>query len=501
MSSEKQGQEQGAGAESISQETSFLADAIKATKKTDSTRAKSLIKTFVEEATKGTLKFDKNITRSIRNAIADIDSVVSKQLSTIMHHPDFQKLEGSWRGLEHLIKSSETGTQLKIKVMNCSKDTLRKDLEKAVEFDQSEIFKKIYTDEFGTAGGVPFGALVGDYEFTNHPDDVALLRNISGVAAAGFCPFISAASPELFGFDDWRDLNKPRDLAKIFDSVEYTAWNSLRQTEDSRFLVLTMPRTLARLPYGKNTKPIDEFGFEEVELGEDGDSKTVDHSQYCWMNTAYVMGSRLTDAFAQYGWCTAIRGKENGGLVQNLPTHVVTGEDGDKELKCPTEISISDRRNPELFKLGFSPLCHYKGTDHAVFFGGQTVQKPKTYEGKDGAEATANAAMSARLPYLMACSRIAHYLKVIARDKIGSFMERADCEQWLHNWIMNYVTSDPNPSPETKARYPLSDASIQVVEIPGQPGDYQAIAQIKPWVQLESLTTSMRLVTKIRRKE
>ena len=498
----QENKEQLAQAQSVtSEEKSFLSDAIKATKKEDTTRAKSLIQAFVEEASKGTLKFDKNISRSIRNAIAGIDDAISKQLATVMHHPEFQKLEGSWRGLEYLVKSSETGTQLKIRVMNCSKDTLRKDLEKAVEFDQSEIFKKIYTDEFGMAGGVPYGALVGDYEFTNHPDDIALLRNISGVAAASFCPFISASSPALFGFKDWRDLNKPRELAKIFDSVEYTAWNSLRQTEDSRFLVMTMPRTLARLPYGANTKPIDEFAYEEVELGDDGEPKSIDHNQYCWMNSAYVMGARLTDAFAQYGWCTAIRGKENGGLVQNLPTHVVTGEDGDKELKCPTEVPISDRRNPELFKLGFSPLCHYKGTDYAVFFGGQTVQKPKVYEGKDGAEATANAALSARLPYLMACSRIAHYLKVIARDKIGSFMQREDCERWLNNWIMNYVSADPDPSPETKARYPLMAAQVTVQEVPGQPGDYNAVAQLKPWVQLESLTTSMRLVTRIRRKE
>ncbi len=478
-------------------ETSLVSQVLKGYKQTEPSRAEALTKNFIEQALKGTVTWDKSMSRSIQNAIDAIDAKVSKQLAAIMHSPEFQKLEGSWRGLQYLVMNSETGLDLKLRVLNCSKDTLRKDLEKAVEFDQSALYKKVYENEFGLAGGIPFGAMIGDYEFENTPDDMQMLRNISSVAAAAFCPFISSASHKLFGFDDWTDLNTPRDLKKIFDSVEYVGWNSFRKTEDSRFVALTMPRTLARLPYGRNTKPVEEFQYEEVPLGADGKPIAVDHNQYCWMSTAYVMGTRLTDAFAQYGWCVSIRGAESGGRVENLPTHVVKGEDGDLVLKCPTEVSIPDRREKEISDCGFIPLCHYKDSDYAVFFGGQTTQKPKEYEGTDGAMATENAALSARLPYIMAASRIAHYLKVMARDKIGGFMERDECETWLNNWIMNYVNGDEKPTPESKARKPLAAATIEVSEIPGSPGSYNAVALLRPWLQLEELTTSLRLVTKI----
>ncbi len=475
----------------------FLQSAIKATKQTERSRAEDLIRNFTQQALEGTVSWDKSMGRSIQKAIDAIDAKISKQLAAVMHSEAFQKLEGSWRGLQYLVMSSETGTDLKLRVLQCKKDELRKDLENAVEFDQSTIYKKIYEQEFGTPGGIPYGALIGDYEFANTPNDIQMLRNISTVAAASFCPFIASAGCEMFGFDSWTELNVPRDVKKIFDTVDYTSWKSFRETEDSRFVTLTMPRTLARLPYGANTKPVEEFAYEEVELGADGQPKTTDHAQYCWMSTAYVMGARLTDAFAQYGWCTAIRGFEGGGKVENLPTHVVKSEDGDKELKCPTEISIPDRREKELSDCGFLPLCHYKDTDYAVFFGGQTTQKPKQYEGKDGASATENAAISARLPYIMATSRIAHYLKVIARDKIGSFMEREECERWLNDWITNYKTDDPNPSQETKARKPLAAAEIKVNAIPGSPGAYNAVAYLRPWLQFEELNASLRLVTKI----
>ncbi|MCA9197997.1 MAG: type VI secretion system contractile sheath large subunit [Planctomycetales bacterium] len=480
--------------ETTTSSASFLDSAIAATKQTEKSRAEELIRTLTEEALKGTVTFDKDVTRTIKNGIEAIDAVVSKQLAAIMHAPEFQQLEGTWRGLQHLVMNSETGEMLKVRVFNCSKKELQKDLEKAVEFDQSQMFKKIYESEFGMPGGAPYGALIGDYEFTNHPDDIGILKNISGVAAAAFCPFISAASPEIFGFDKWTELSKPRDLAKIFDSVEYASWRSFRESDDSRFVTLTMPRTLARLPYGAATKPIEEFSYEEVELGADGKPISVNHDNYCWMNTAYVMGAKLTDAFAKYGWCTAIRGAEGGGKVEGLPAHVFQADDGDMDLKCPTEIAITDRREAELSKLGFLPLCHYKDTDYAVFFGAQTTQKPKKY---DRPAATANAAISARLPYMMATSRFAHYLKVIARDKIGSFMEREDCEAWLDRWIHNYVSADSKPSQEQKARYPLAEAKVEVKEIPGQPGSYNAIAWMRPWLQLEELTTSMRMVARI----
>lgn len=473
---------------------SLLEAAIAATKLTERSRTEELLKTLTAEALKGTVTFDKDVMRSLNAAIAGIDAKISKQLAAIMHQPKFQQLEGTWRGLHYLVKNSETSTSLKIRTLNCSKRELFNDMDRAVEFDQSQLFRKLYEDEFGMPGGAPFGALIGDYQFSNHPEDIDLLSKVSGVAASAFCPFLSAASPELFGFENWTELSKPRDLAKIFEGVEYTKWKSFRDSEDSRFAVLTAPRTLARLPYGKNTKKANGFEYEEVPVGSRGESIFVDHSNFCWMNSAFVLGTKLTKAFAETGFCTAIRGVENGGKVEDLPAYIFKSDDGDMDLKCPTEIAITDRREKELSDLGFLPLCHFKNTDYSVFFGAQTCQKPKKY---DRPEATANAAISARLPYIMAASRFSHYLKVIARDKIGSFMEATDCEAWLHRWIHNYVTSDSNPDSKVRARYPLREAKVQVLEIPGQPGSYNAVVWTRPWLQMEELTASMRMVAKI----
>jgi type VI secretion system protein ImpC len=475
-------------------EGSILDQAIKATKQTEQSRAQELLQTLTDEALKGAITWNKDVTRTINAGIKAIDAAISKQLAAIMHAPAFQKLEGSWRGLNYLVTNSETSAELKLKVLNVSKRELFKDVDRAVEFDQSQIFKKLYENEFGTPGGEPYGALVGDYEFTNHPEDIDLLGRMSAVAAAAFCPFITAASPKLFGFDDFVELAKPRDLAKIFDTVEYTKWRSYRDCEESRFVTLVMPRVLSRLPYGANTKAVEEFEYEEVALDRRGKPKAVPHEQYCWMNAAYVLGARLTDAFAKSGFCTAIRGAEGGGKVEGLPTHVFTSDDGDQKLKCPTELAITDRREAELGKLGFLPLCHYKNTDFSVFFGAQTTQKPKKY---DRPETAANAAISARLPYIMTTSRFAHYLKVIARDKIGSFMEVEDCQAWLERWIANYVSADPKPSAATKARYPLREAKIEVREVPGAPGSYHAVAWLRPWLQMEELTASLRMVARI----
>ncbi|KKO50640.1 EvpB family type VI secretion protein [Arsukibacterium sp. MJ3] len=474
---------------------SLLEQAIGATKQTDASRAEELIRTLTEEAMSGTVSWNKNLTVTFNEAINRLDSLISDQLSVIMHAEDFQKLEGSWRGLNHLVTNSETGGSLKIRMISMSKKELYKDLSKAVEFDQSQTFKKVYETEFGTPGGEPYGAIIGDYEFTNHPEDIETLTYMSNVSAAGFCPFLSSASPALFGFDEWTELSKPRDLEKIFESLEYTKWRSFRESDDSRFVTLSMPRVLARLPYGSTTAPVEEFGYEEFELDtQKAVATNPNHNHYCWMNAAYVLGSRLTNAFAQYGFCTAIRGAEGGGKVEGLPSHIFMSDDGDPDLKCPTEIGITDRREAELGKMGFLPLCHYKNTDYAVFFGAQTAQKPKKY---DSPEATANAAISARLPYLMATSRFAHYLKVLARDKIGSFMEAEDVEVWLNRWILTYVNASEGSGQEVRARYPLADAKVQVREIPGRPGSYNAVAWLRPWLQLEELSTSLRLVAKI----
>lgn len=473
------------------EETSLLSRVMEATRQTEPDRAKALLRTFTEHALKGTIKYDRNLTVALNNAIAELDRIISLQLAAIMQAPDFTGLEGTWRGLHHLVKNSESSANLKIRVLNASRQELGKDIAKAVEFDQSQMFKAIYEDEFGTPGGEPIGVLIGDYEFDSSLEDIQLLQGVSSIAAAAFAPFISAASPQMFGFEDFRDLSKPRDLEKIFETKEYIKWRALRDSDDARFLALTMPRVLARLPYGPHTLSIDEFSFDESDGAIHGE---LPHDNYCWMNAAYVMGTRLAQAFAKNGWCTAIRGAENGGKAENLPMHIFTSDDGDLDLKCPTEVGITDRRDVELGKLGFMPLCHYKNTDYAVFFGAQTVHNPTTYDRPD---ATANAAVSARLPYMMATSRFAHYLKVMGRDKIGSFLEAGDCETWLNRWISNYVNANDAAGEEARAKYPLREARVRVEEIAGKPGSYNAVAWIRPWLQMEELTTSLRMVARI----
>lgn len=486
--------------EALAQETttesfSLLDQAISATKQTSKEEAVDLIRSLVNEANAGVVTYDRNVISTIKKGIAQIDQVISKQLAAVMHHEKFQKLEGTWRGLHYLVHESETGEMLKIRMLNCSKKELGKELEKAPEFDQSCIWKAIYENEFGMPGGEPYGLLVGDYEFDHKtPGDMDILTDMSGIAAAAFAPFITTPSSKLFGLESWEQLPTIRDLKSSFDSKEYVKWKAFRDSEDSRYVAMTMPRTLARLPYGSQTKPVDQFDFEEVETGPSGEPIAISHDNYCWMSTAYVQATKMTAAFAETNWCTAIRGANSGGKVEGLPTHVVKSPDGDTDIKCPTEVAITDRREKELSDLGFFPLSHYKNTDYSVFFGGQTVQKPKVY---DLDAATENAAISARLPYIMASSRIAHYLKVMARDGIGSFKEAEDVEAWLQRWIMQYVSADDKPSEEAKAKYPLREAKIQVKPIPGAPGSYNAVAHLRPWLQMEELNASVRMVAKL----
>ncbi|HQI81209.1 MAG TPA: type VI secretion system contractile sheath large subunit, partial [Deltaproteobacteria bacterium] len=389
-----------------------------------------------------------------------------------------------WRGLFYLVSQSETGEKLKIRVMNATKSELLKDMEKATEFDQSTLFKKIYEEEFGMFGGASYGALIGDYEFGNHPQDLSLLEKISQVAAAAHAPFISAASPKMFNLDTYTELGQPRDLAKIFQSVDYAKWKSFRDSEDSRYVALVLPHVLSRLPYGAANVPVEAFNFEEDVTG-------TEHDKYLWGNAAYALGTRLTDAFAKFHWTAAIRGVEGGGLVQGLPVHTFKTDEGDVALKCPTEIAITDRREKELADLGFVPLVHCKGTDYAAFFSTQTANKPKTY---DTDAANANARLSAQLQYILAISRFAHYLKSIMRDKIGSFMTRKDAEDFLNRWISKYVLLDDSAGQEIKASYPLREARVDVAEIPGKPGCYRAVAFLKPHYQLDELSVSLRLV-------
>jgi type VI secretion system protein ImpC len=447
-------------------------------------RGRDMVKEFVAQVLEGEMKLSRDADATINSRVAQIDHLISLQLNEILHHPAFQKLEASWRGIKYMMDQSETSSMLKIRVLNVSKKELLRDLQRAPEFDQSVMFKKVYEDEFGIFGGEPFGALVGDYEFSKHPEDIELLEKVSQVAAGAHAPFLTAAAPELLNLDSFSQLGDPRDIGKIFDSTEFAKWKSFRASEDSRYVGLTMPRVLMRLPYGKDTKPVDEFSYEE---GVDG----TDHSKYLWGNAAYALGARLTTAFAQYGWCASIRGVEGGGLVEGLPTHTFRTDDGDVALKCPTEVAITDRREKELADQGLIPLVHCKGTDYAAFFSVQSANKPKKF---DKAAANANARLSAQLPYILAVSRFAHYMKSIMRDKIGGFMSRGQCQTFLTQWIMQYVTDDDQASAAVKSKFPLREARIEVSEIPGKPGAYRAIAFLRPHFQLDELTVSLRLV-------
>lgn len=447
-------------------------------------RAKDMIGEFVNQVMSGTLTVSKNMDVAINARIAEIDRLLSAQLNEIMHHEDFQKLEGSWRGLHHLVKNSLTGTQLKIRVMSVTKKDLLKDFERALEFDQSAFFKKIYEEEYGTFGGAPFGAMIGDFEFGNHPQDMALLESISQVAAAAHAPFLSAASADMFGWDTFGDMTEVRDISKIFDRTEYMKWRSFRESEDSRYVGLTLPHVLGREPYGAATKPTETFRFEEDVDGRD-------HKKYLWSNAAYALGTRLTEAFSMYGWCVAIRGVEGGGLVDGLPTHTFETDEGEIAMKCPTEVAITDRREKEFSDNGFIPLVHCKGTDYAAFFATQSANKAKKY---DTDAANANARLSSQLQYIFAVSRFAHYLKSMMRDKIGSFMSRKEAELFLNRWISKYVLANDVAPMAQKAKYPLREARVDVSEIPGKPGAYRAVAFLRPHFQLDELSVSLRLV-------
>ena len=430
---------------------------------------------------------DKGVVAMINERIAEIDQILTDQLNAIMHHPEFQALESSWIGLRDMVFGTETSTTLKLRLMNVTKKELLKDLETAVDHDMSVLFKKVYEEEYGTFGGNPYSLLIGDYYFGRHPQDMALLQRISKVAAAAHTPFITAVAPTMFDMTSFTDLGVPRDLSKIFESAELTTWRSFRDSEDSRYVSMVLPRYAARLPYGAKTKPVDSFNFEEDVDGRD-------HSKYLWGNSCYQLGLRITDAFAKYNWTTAIRGVEGGGKVSGLTAHTFKTDDGDVVLKCPTEVTITDRREKELNDLGFISIVNSKGSDFAAFFGGQTTNKPRVYNLDT---ANANAALSSRLPYVLAASRFAHYLKVIMRDKIGSFQTKDSVESYLNTWLSQYVLLDANATQGEKARFPLAEGRVDVVEVPGRPGAYQATVFLRPHFQMEELTTSIRLVAEL----
>ena len=452
------------------------------------TRAKDIISELVREVLEGTVVVSENLSVTLDARVAELDRLISAQLSEVLHNPEFQKLESTWRGLHYLCKQTSTGSGMKIQLFNATKKELVKDFQNAIDFDQSTLFKKVYEEEFGTFGGAPFGALIGDFEISRQAEDMFFVEQMSHVAAAAHAPFISAASAELFGLQSFSDLGKPRDMSKVFDTVDYAKWKSYRESEDSRYVGLTVPRFLGRLPYN----PKDGTAVEGFNFAEDVDGS--DHAKYLWVNAAYAMGARLTAAFEAHGWCAAIRGVEGGGLVEDLPTHTFKTDEGEVALKCPTEVAITDRREKELSDLGFIPLVHCKNTDYAAFFAVQSTQKPTKY---DLDSANANAVLSGQLQYMFAVCRIAHYMKAMMRDKIGSFASAANVEEFLNRWISQYVTTDDAASQSTKAQFPLREASVTVNEVPGRPGVYRAVSFVRPHFQLDELSVSLRLVAEL----
>lgn len=455
---------------------------------TEHARAKDIIAELVREVMDGTVVMSENLGATLDARVAELDRLISLQLSEVMHNPEFQKLESTWTGLQYLCKQTSTGANMKIQLFNATKKELIKDFKTAIDFDQSVLFKKVYEEEFGTFGGAPFGTLIGDFDISRQPEDMFFLEQMSHVAAAAHAPFISAAAPELLGIDSFDELGKPRDLSKVFDTVDYAKWKSYRESEDARYVGLTLPRFLGRLPYN----PKDGITTEGFNFVEEVDG--ADHSLYLWVNTAFAMGARLTAAFENYGWCAAIRGVEGGGLVEDLPTHTFKTDEGEVALKCPTEVAITDRREKELSDLGFIPLVHCKNTDYAAFFGAQSTQKAAKY---DTDAANANAVLSAQLQYMFAVCRIAHYMKSMMRDKVGSFTTTQDVERYLHNWLMQYVVDSDDATQDMRARRPLRQAQVEVTEVPGRPGVYRAVAFVKPHFQLDELSVSLRLVAEM----
>jgi type VI secretion system protein ImpC len=482
------------GAQQQTAETGDFAALLNKSFKPQTERAReeveNAVKTLAEQALVGTRLISNDVVQTIESLVAEIDRRLSQQINLIMHHEEFQKVESAWRGLHHLVNNTESDNQLKIRVMNISKKELHKTLKKfkGAAWDQSPIFKKLYEEEYGQLGGEPYGCLTGDYYFDHSPQDVELLGEMGKIASAIHAPFLAGTASTLFQMESWQELANPRDVAKIFTTPEYAAWRSLRQSDDARYIGLAMPRFLGRRPYGAKSDPVEAFDFEE-------DTSGADSRKYTWANAAYAMAVNINRSFKLYGWCSRIRGIESGGSVEGLPTHAFPTDDGGVDMKCPTEIAISDRREAELAKAGFMPLIHKKNSDFAAFIGAQSLHEPQKYE---DADATANANLAARLPYLFATCRFAHYLKCIVRDKIGSFKEREDMQDWLQRWILQYVDGDPaHSTEEMKAERPLSGAEVVVEAVEGNPGYYTSKFYLRPHYQLEGLTVSLRLVSRL----
>jgi type VI secretion system protein ImpC len=452
-------------------------------------RIEEAVQTLAQQALADAATIGDDVFTTVDAMRAALDRKLSEQMNEIIHHPDFQKLESAWRGLHYLVMNTSTGKDMKIRVMNMSKDECRKMFRqyRDAAWDQSPLFKKIYESEFGQLGGQPYGAFVCDYSFDHSAPDLEVMKGLSKIGAAAHAPMIAGAAPGLFGMDSWTELSNPRDLAKLFDATDYMAWRTFRESEDSRYMALTMPRFLGRPTYGAKSEPVEAFDFEEDTNG--------DHDKHLWLNAAYAMGTRITEAFTTWGWCTRIRGVESGGTVEGLPTATFPTDDGGVDQKCPTEIAISDRREAELSNAGLLALIHRKNTDQATFIGGQTLHKPKAYESSD---ATANANLSARLPYIFASCRFAHYLKCMVRDWVGSTREAPALQRDLNDWVMQYVDGAPATSSEaTKARAPLKAAKVEIIPDENNPGYYKGKFMFVPHYQLEGMDIALSMVSRL----
>lgn len=482
---------QPSGLDYTEQQRSLLAEVLDATTIDDEQRERvgTQIDTLIRQILGKRVTFSKSVAVTIQGAIQRIDALLNAQINEILHCEAFQKLEASWRGLKYLVFETETSPLLKVRVLDASQKELLKDLRNASEFDQSALFKKIYSKGFDTFNGIPYGALIGDYEFGRHPDEIELLGHISKVAAAAHAPFISAASPKMFNMRSFTTLPEERDLTKIFDETvnpEYVKWKEFRKSADARYVALVAPHMLMRLPYGPDSSPVTAFNFVE---------DVSQHNRYLWGNAAYALGLRLTTAFAQYGWHMAICGLEGGGQVQGLPVHTFKTDAGNIAMKCPTEVVATERRAGELIRLGFVPLVVYENTDYAVFIDAPSCQLPATY---NDPKATANAALSADLRCILAASRFTHYLKSITRDKLGTFLTAKECEDFLHRWIVsNYTVANADATQAIKSSKPLREAAVSVAPIPGKPGYFAATINLAPHIPFKGLSASVSMVAEL----
>lgn len=494
-STETQGVVQEGGLAELDQFSEMLRQSIKPRTAEASREVDNAISALVSEVLGDQELISEDALDTLQKVIDSLDEKLSAQMNAILHHKDFQALESSWRGLAYTINNSETDASLRVKVMNISKTELEQMFRAypGARWDKSPLNLAIYESEFGTLGGKPYGALVGDYYFGFGSSDVELLKNIGKIAAAAHAPFLSAASPELLSMDSWNEIGVPPDLSEMFQTPEYAAWNGLRDSENSRYIALTMPRVLAREPYGQNsTMKVAEFAFEEETDGHKGEN-------YAWMNAAHALAVNVNRAHKEHGWTVQIRGVQSGGEVLGLPTHLFETGDGSKEMKCPTEVSITDRREGELSAAGLLPLVHRKHTDKAAFIGAQTLYKPKKYIDD---LATASDNMSSRLPYIFAVSRFSHYLKCMVRDKIGQSPTRLQLQTDLQSWVNRYVSGNPDTASEAeKAKKPLAGAKVEVLEDEENPGYYMGRFFLKPHFQLEGVDIGMSLVSKLPNKK